>query len=107
MLEKFKYARSPSQMRNAINDSNITATEQQQEAFEEFLSALEDLQIGIGDLGRPANWGVWNNKLYIIDFGYDTSTENLYRGTELATAFVDKNGDISLNIRKQAPKNRW
>jgi hypothetical protein len=106
-LEKFKRTRNIGQLRTLVKVDNNDVSDQQYEDFENFLAALESLQLGIVDLGRPANWGVWNNKLYIIDYGFDDSTQNLYYGSELATAYVDKNGDISLNVTKQAPRNRW
>jgi hypothetical protein len=79
----------------------------QRAEFDSFLDTCEEIGLGLGDLGRAANWGVWNGKLYIIDYGYDNSTTNLYRGTEKATAFVDGKGNIRLDIKKVGPKRGW
>lgn len=111
---KFIYSRDIQQLRNlksgSIDDMHNTVlkfTNQQADDFSDFLSALESLEIGIGDLGRAANWGVWNGKLYIIDFGYDDSTANLYNGTQTATVYVDGKGDMTMQTQKNAPRNRW
>lgn len=54
----------------------------------------------IGDLSRPANWGFWQGKPYILDYGFDDSTLGLYTGTHDAQASVDDEGNIHLNITK-------
>lgn len=102
-LSTMQYTRDVDQARSIDTGGN----EQQQEKFSEFLDICEELGLGIGDLGRAANWGIWNGKMYIVDYGFDDSTMNLYRGSEEANAYVDAKGNISMNIRKLPPRNRW
>jgi hypothetical protein len=40
---------------------------------------LNYTQIGIGDLGRQANWGLYKGKPVIIDLGFTENTMKLYQ----------------------------
>lgn len=75
------------------------------------ISALLDLAhdgLELGDLGRLANWGIYKGHPVILDYGFDKkSTTGLYQGATQASAYVDKNGNIRLDIRQTPKRNSW
>jgi len=109
-LDYVKYAHDIQILRN-LDNKGVFDTEEQMERFEDFLNLCEELGLGIADLVRPANWGVWNNKMYVIDYGFDSNTSSLYSwgaAAQTAHAYVDSNGNLSLEYRKkQSPSLNW
>lgn len=106
IYDVFTWTRKASNLRD-LDEYDYEISNQQKENIEDFVDLLEELGIGIGDLVRPANWGMWNGKMYIVDYGFDGSTKGFYDGTQKALAFVDREGNITMRTQKLAPRNRW
>ena len=73
-------------------------TEKQIENWDHFVNLIQYTELQIGDLQRPINWGFFNGRCYIIDYGFDESTKPLYniRNKVIATGYVDPHGNIHL-----------
>ena len=63
--------------------------------------------LGLGDLTRTANWGVYKGRPVLLDYGFDNITIGLYQGASKAEAYVDGKGNIRLHITKLAPRRNW
>lgn len=85
---------------------NDFISEQQLENLHELLE-LSYAGFNFGDLGRIVNWGVYRGKPVILDYGFSENTVGLYNGAQQASAFVDKNKNIILNIRNVPPRRTF
>lgn len=109
-IDRCAYVSDIRRLRNLDNEGAFK-NETQMQNFEDFLDLCEELGLGIADLRRAVNWGMWNGKMYVIDYGFDNSTSSLYSfgaGSETAHSYVDGNGNLSLEYRKKpAPQRNW
>lgn len=64
------------------------------------LIELIDGGLNIDDLSGAQNWGIYNNKPVILDYGFGTSTVPLYYDSKEADAKVDPKGNITLVIKE-------
>lgn len=85
---------------------NDYISEQQLENIHELLE-LSYAGLKFRDLGRLVNWGIYKGKPVILDYGFSQNTVGLYNGAQQASAYVDKNKNIILNIRKVPPRSTF
>jgi hypothetical protein len=64
--------------------------------FLELVDILEKSGIKPNDLNRNDQWGIWNNKLYILDYGFNNTSVDYYDGTREPIAFVNDKKEISM-----------
>jgi len=48
-----------------------------------------------GDIGRTSQWGVYNDRLYILDYGFDGVTTEYYSGSKIPISYVHDDGLVS------------
>ncbi len=105
-IDKFADARDVHDLYSIDLDS-YSCSDDQIDNWGNFVGLLDHTEMGIQDVKRMANLGVFNGRIYILDYGFDSSTMALYQGREKAHAFVDNSGNIRLTTTKIQPKSRW
>ena len=78
----------------------FSSTKEQEDEFADFLSLANAVfGTGIVDMNNPANWGILDGKLVIIDFGYSEDVQDTYSGhVNMETAVV--NNEIVISIEE-------
>jgi len=107
-------------LKQTYGNQRIYIQNNKQEVTEKFLQVHDNIgkfidlmdRTGIRgrDIGRESQWGIWNNKMYIVDYGYDDSTSGYYKSDDIALTFVNKKHQITMDvnlikIRKETVEN--
>jgi hypothetical protein len=81
---------------NAVK--NGVASGLQAHNFHTLMDMIDTVKLGFGDIFKNSSWGLFNNRLYLLDYGFDVTTHELYNKFKKATAKVDKDGNITLKL---------
>jgi hypothetical protein len=80
---------------NAVK--NGVATGLQAHNFHTLMDMIDTVKLGFGDIFKNSSWGLFNNRLYLLDYGFDVTTHDLYNKFKKASAKV-KDGNITLTL---------
>lgn len=82
-------------LHNAVKDGIATGT--QAHNFHTLMDMVSTVKLGFGDIFKNSSWGLYHNRLYLLDYGFDVTTHDLYNKFKKASAKV-KDGNITLTL---------
>lgn len=82
------------------SSSIMGRSEEQHDRLVRFVDIMHRTGMKGDDLNRPSQWGIFNDKMYILDYGFDDSTSQYYKGTAKALTFVDTHGNITMDVEQ-------